>query len=211
MKKIGIIGSGMVAQALAKGFIKYGYEAMFGTRDTSKLADWKGKAKTGRFEETAKWGEIINLAVEGVGAENAVKLAGLENLAGKTIINKTNPIADSPPQNGVLKFFTTLDNSLMERLQTLAPKANFVKCFSCVGNSAMVDPDFPGGKPTMFICGNNENAKKDVKEILEKFGWEIEDMGKAEAARAIEPLAILWCIPGFLQNRWTHALKMLTK
>ena len=75
----------------------------------------------------------------------------------------------------------------------------------------MVSPDFDGIKPTMFICGNDEGAKGEVKKILDQFGWETEDMGKVEAARAIEPLAALWCIPGFLQNRWTHAFKLLKK
>lgn len=61
----------------------------------------------------------------------------------------------------------------------------------------------------MFICGNNADAKNGVIEILERFGWEIEDMGLVEAARAIEPLCILWCIPGFLHNQWMHAFKLL--
>ena len=81
--------------------------------------------------------------------------------------------------------------------------------FSCVGNALMVDPDFGGPKPTMFICGNDGGAKQEVTAILTEFGWETEDMGTAEAARAIEPLAMLWCIPGFLHNRWSHALKLL--
>jgi hypothetical protein len=99
----------------------------------------------------------------------------------------------------------------MEQLQNNYPESNFVKAFSCVGNSSMVDPDFGGQKPTMFIAGNNGDSKNVVTKILDTFGWEVEDMGKAEAARAIEPLCILWCIPGFLQNRWTHAFKLLKK
>jgi hypothetical protein len=84
-----------------------------------------------------------------------------------------------------------------------------VKAFSCVGNTLMVDPRLPDGPPTMFMCGNDAAAKDQVKAILRDFGWDIEDLGAAEAARAIEPLCILWCIPGFLQNRWNHALKLL--
>ena len=99
----------------------------------------------------------------------------------------------------------------MEELQKKYSQANFVKAFSCVGNALMVNPDFGGQKPTMFIAGNNDDSKNVVKKILDTFGWEMEDMGKAEAARAIEPLCILWCIPGFLQNRWTHAFKLLKK
>jgi hypothetical protein len=73
----------------------------------------------------------------------------------------------------------------------------------------MVDPSLPGGPPTMFICGNNEAAKKTVHGLLVAFGWEVDDMGGAEAARAIEPLCMLWCLPGFLHNDWSHAFKML--
>lgn len=213
--KIGIIGSGIVGQVLANGLIKYGYDVMIGTNHTEKHAELKlktrGAAKIGTFAETGTFGDIVVLATKGTAAEEAIKSAGIANLKGKTIVDATNPIADAPPTNGVLKFFTTLDDSLMERLQRLAPEANFVKAFSCVGNAVMVDPDFNGAKPTMFIAGNNDAAKAEVKKILAKLGWEWEDMGKAEAARAIEPLCILWCIPGFLGNSWGHAFKLLKK
>ena len=140
---------------------------------------------------------------------NVLEKSGTNNLANKTIIDATNPIADAPPVNGVLQFFTDLNSSLMETLQSKFSSAHFVKAFSCVGNALMVNPDFEGVKPTMFIAGNNINAKAKVKEILDNFGWEVEDLGAAEAARAIEPLCILWCIPGFRENRWSHAFKLL--
>jgi predicted dinucleotide-binding enzyme len=88
-----------------------------------------------------------------------------------------------------LKYFTTLDDSLMERLQREFPNARFVKAFNSVGNASMVNPQFKGGAPTMFICGNDDAAKKTVTGILEQFGWETADMGAVEAARAIEPCA----------------------
>jgi len=127
------------------------------------------------------------------------------------VIDSTNPISKEPPVNGVLKFFTTLEDSLMERIQALLPDAKLVKAFNSVGNTKMYKPGFKDGPPTMFICGNDEEAKKKVSAILRSFGWESEDMGKIEAARAIEPLCILWCIPGFLRNQWTHAFKLLKK
>jgi hypothetical protein len=167
------------------------------------------KIDVGTFDETAKFGDIIVLATKGTVVAEALRLAGKENLDGKIIIDTTNPIADAPPTNGVLHFTTSLEDSLMEQLQKLVPDAKFVKAFNIVGNTLMYKPKLPGGVPTMFICGNDDEAKKTVTGILDKFGWETEDMGKAEAARAIEPLCILWCIPGFLRNSWAHAFKLL--
>jgi predicted dinucleotide-binding enzyme len=163
----------------------------------------------GTFAEAAQFGELVVLAVKGTATHEALELAGKSNVAGKTVIDATNPIADAPPVNGVLKFFTNLDESLMERLQKAFPEAHLVKAFNSVGNACMVNPQFPGGKPTMFICGNNEAAKAAVRGVLDQFGWETADMGNAEAARAIEPLCMLWCIPGFLRNDWVHAFKLL--
>jgi 8-hydroxy-5-deazaflavin:NADPH oxidoreductase len=124
-------------------------------------------------------------------------------------MDATNPIADAPPESGVIRFFTNLDESLMERLQKKAPDVRFVKAFSCVGNAFMVNPQFPGGPPTMFICGNDAGAKEEVRKILVQFGWDISDMGAATAARAIEPLCMLWCIPGLTGQGWGHAFKLL--
>jgi hypothetical protein len=140
---------------------------------------------------------------------DTLKMAGGENLRGKTIIDATNPISDAPPENGVLKFFTTLDRSLMEELQDAHPDARFVKAFNSVGNALMVNPDFGDTRPTMFICGNDDEAKTEASGIVDLLGFDVEDMGGAQSARAIEPLCILWCIPGFLHNRWTHAFKLL--
>jgi len=210
--KIGILGSGDVAKALGEGFIKHGHEAMLGTRSAGKLADWvkaNPKSRVGSFQEAAKFGEAIVLAVKGGAAGEALKAAGAANLAGKTIIDATNPSTDEPPTDGVLNFFTDFKESLMERLQKQFPNARFVKAFNSVGADLMVNPQLKGGKPTMFICGNDASAKKTVGGILDQFGWETADMGTAQAARAIEPLAILWCIPGFLKNEWAHAFKLL--
>jgi predicted dinucleotide-binding enzyme len=158
-------------------------------------------------------GEIrrsVVLAVKGSAAADVLRLAGAAQLAGKVVIDVTNPIADAPPVNGVLKFYTSLDESQMERLQREVGGIRFVKAFNSVGNALMVNPQFKSGKPTMFICGNDDAAKQIVSGILDQFGWETADMGKVEAARAIEPLCMLWCIPGFLRNEWAHAFKLLT-
>ena len=213
MKKIGILGSGVVGQTLGNGFLKHGFEVMIGTGKPEKLSDWKkssnGKGLIGSFQDAASFGEIVVLAVKGTAALNAIQQANPSVLENKTVIDTTNPIADAPPENGVLKFFTSLNESLLERLQKTYPAIHFVKAFSCVGNAFMVNPNFPGGKPTMFFCGNDESAKAEVQTILDQFGWDPADMGKAESARAIEPLCMLWCIPGIQHNEWTHAFKLL--
>ena len=210
-KKVGVIGSGQVAQILAAGFIKHGYDVMVGSNHLDKLEEWKSKnanAKLGNFHEASNFGDIIVLAVKGTAAESIIATIA-PNIEGKTVIDTTNPIAAAPPTNGVLKYFTTMESSLMERLQKIAPKAKFVKAFNSVGNLFMVNPSFPGGKPTMFICGNDKGAKRKVTAILDQFGWETADFGFAESAQAIEPLCILWCIPGMIRNEWQHAFKLL--
>jgi 8-hydroxy-5-deazaflavin:NADPH oxidoreductase len=216
--KVGIIGSGIVGRVLATGFLSEDHQVMLGTRNISKedVAKWKNENKNkngllGSFQETAQFGEIIVLAVSGLVVEDAINLAGKGHFSNKIIIDATNPIAAVPPDNGVLKFFTTLEESLMEKTQKQLPDAKLVKAFSCAGNAFMYKPNFNGNIPTMFICGNDEPAKNIVTGILTSFGWETEDMGKVEAARAIEPLCILWCIPGFIRNQWTHAFKLLKK
>lgn len=210
--KIGILGAGAVATSLAEGFLKYGDEVMLGTRTAAKLGEWRAahpKVQVGPFADAAGFGELLILAVKGPAAQAVLATAGAANLKGKVVIDATNPIADAPPEKGVLRYFTTLEDSLMERLQREFPAARFVKAFNSVGNRSMVDPAFAGGKPTMFICGNDAAAKEAVRGILDRFGWETEDCGGVEAARAIEPLAMLWCIPGFLRNDWVHAFKLL--
>ena len=210
--KVGILGSGDVAKTLGSGFLTHGHNVTMGTHSPAKLADWARqhpKGHVGSFAEAAKFGELVVLAVKGAAAPDALRAANATTLAGKPVIDATNPLADAPPTNGVLKFFTNLYESLMERLQREFGNVRFVKAFNSVGHACMVNPQFKGGKPTMFVCGNDEAAKKTVSGILDQFGWETADMGTVEAARAIEPLCMLWCIPGFLRQDWVHAFKLL--
>lgn len=209
--KVGILGSGDVAKSLALGFIKHGHQVAFGTRDTSKLAEFiaaNPAATALRPDSAAAFGELLVLSVKGHAAETV--LADVqEHLSGKVVIDTTNPISDEPPVNGVLQFFTGPNDSLGEQLQAKFPQARIVKAFNSVGSGLMVDPHFAGGKPTMFVAGNDTAAKADVGEILKQFGWDVADMGAIEASRALEPLCQLWCIPGFLNNQWSHAFKLL--
>lgn len=212
--KVGVIGSGDVAKVLAAGFLKHGHSVTIGSRTPDKLADWAAKnpgARIGTFADAAAFGELLVLAVKGAVAADALRLAGAPSLAGKPIIDACNPIADTPPVHGVLPFYTDHSKSMMEQLQREFADAHFVKAFNSVGSGLMINPQFQEGKPTMFICGNNEAAKKTVAGVCDQFGWDVADMGAAEAARAIEPLCILWCIPGFLRGEWGHAFKLLRK
>ena len=211
MPTFGVLGSGEVGQILAKGLKDHGYQVRIGSRTPAKLADYSKQTgiPAGTFAEVARWGEAIVLSVAGGAAERVLGMAGRDALHGKLVIDTTNPIADEPPEQGVLTSTTGPNTSLMEQLQRAYPEAKLVKCFSCVGSARMVDPDFQGTRPTMFYCGNDAGAKAEVARVLGLFGWEAADVGSAAAARAIEPLAQLWCIPGFLRNQWTHAFKLL--
>ena len=209
-RKVGVLGSATVGQTLAAGFLKLGFETRIGTRNPAKLADWAQASgvRVVKLDEAARFADIVVLAVKGAVAEEVLQLAGPANLDGKLILDATNPIAEAPPESGVLKFFTTLDDSLMERLQRTHPKARFVKAWNSVGAALMVHPQLPGGRPSMFICGDDAAARAEAAQILSQFGWDAEDCGGAAAARAIEPLCMLWCIPGFLRNDWVHAFKV---
>jgi predicted dinucleotide-binding enzyme len=191
--KVAVLGSGVVGDTLTKAFAAVGHQVV--------------QAKRAEFEQAARGAELVVLAVKGTAAEAAVELCK-SALDGKVVIDTCNPIADAAPVNGVLAFFTGPNESLMERLQKRAPAAKFVKAFSSVGSGHMFKPKF-AARPTMFICGNDAGAKQKVAGVLEQFEWDCEDMGKIEASRAIEPLCMLWCIPGLAQNKWNHAFKLL--
>jgi 8-hydroxy-5-deazaflavin:NADPH oxidoreductase len=210
-KRFGVLGSGEVGRTLANGLAAQGYAVHIGTRTPGKLA--KFSTSTGipeaSFNDVALWADALVLAVKGTGALEALQLAGPKNLNGKLVIDTTNPLGDEPPQDGVLRAFTGPNESLMERLQAAHPEARFVKAFNSVGSALMVHPVLNGGPPTMFYCGNDAPAKAVVAKILEQFGWDGADMGSVVAARAIEPLAQLWCIPGFRDDDWVHAFRLL--
>ena len=209
--KVGVLGSGVVAQVLAAGFSAKGHDVRMGSRDPGKLAAFAGEHRlsTGTFAEAAASGELLVLAVKGTAALEALRQAGDAALGDKVVIDTTNPIEDRAPERGVLHFFTGPNESLMERMQEAHPRVRFVKAWNSVGNAFMVDPRLPGGPPTMFFCGDDAQAKERVAAILRAFGWEPEDVGSAASARALEPLCQLWCLPGFLRNSWSHAFKLL--
>ena len=214
--KVAVLGSGIVGQTLGSGFVKHGHQVMMGTRnrDGEEALKWCAKepqASAGTFADAASFGEIIVLCVLGRIVEKVIELAGPKNFAGKAVIDTTNPLADGPPVGGILLYTTGRNESLGERIQAFLPESHVVKTFNSVGNLLMVNPHFEQGVPTMFLCGDNDSAKSQVAEIVRQFGWEPFDCGGIIASRALEPLCMLWCIPGFLRNQWSHAFKVLTK
>ena len=221
--KIGVIGSGDVGRRLADGLVDLGYQVKIGTRDTSKkeIIEWVEKhrkggkesenASVGDFAEAASFGDdLIVLCTSWNGTSNAIKMADPVNMTGKVVIDTINPLDFSqglPPRMAV-----GITDSAGEINQRLLPGAKVVKAFNIVGNPYMVHPNFPGGPPTMFICGNDEQAKKMVTEsILTPFGWETIDIGGIEGARLLEPLAMLWITHYFRTGTGDHAFKLLKK
>jgi predicted dinucleotide-binding enzyme len=213
---IGVLGSGTVGQVFTAGLLKHGHQVMMGTRnpDAKELRDWLAKtpgATGGGFADAARFGDLIVIAVLGRVVEQVIEFTGPKNLRGKTVLDMTNPLADGLPVNGVIPYFTGPNESLGEKVQALLSEAHVVKAFNSTGNNVMVNPHFEQGTPTMFLCGNDDTAKAHVSEIIRQFGWEPFDCGGIIASRALEPLCMLWCIPGFLRNQWTHAFKVLTR
>jgi hypothetical protein len=210
--KVGIIGSGDVGQRLGDAFVELGHSVKIGTRDPQKLAAWVAKHKTrasaGSFSDAASFGDIVVIATAWSGTASAIEMAGPASMAGKVVIDVTNPLDDStmPPRLAIGHT-----DSAGETVQRMLPDAKVVKAFNIVGNPHMFRPDFPGGRPTMFIAGNDDGAKKMVTDILTAFGWESIDIGGIEGSRLLEPLAMLWITYYFRTNTGNHAFKLLRK
>jgi predicted dinucleotide-binding enzyme len=212
--RIGILGTGDVGRALGKGFAALGHDVMMGSRDANnpRIKDWMAKAggrtSGGTFDQASTFGEVVVLATGWSGTENALRLAGPTNLAGKVLIDATNPLdfSSTPPRLAVGHA-----DSGGEQVQRWLPGARVVKAFNIIGNAHMFRPDFPGGPPHMFICGNEEPAKRTVSTILNEFGWEVIDLGGIEHSRYLEPLAMVWIVHGFKTRSWNHAFRLLAK
>jgi predicted dinucleotide-binding enzyme len=210
--RVGILGSGDVGKALARGFISLGHEVKIGSRSPEKLTDFVKsageQATSGTFDEAAAFGDIIVLATLGSGAQEAINLAGKTNFNGKVVIDATNPLEFS---TGAPRLSVGHTDSLGEQVQRWLPEARVVKAFNTVGNALMVNPDLPGGPPDMFLCGNDDDAKRLVSQVCRHFGWGVIDLGGIEASRYLEPMCMTWVLHGMKSGGWSHAFKMLSK
>jgi len=211
--KIGIIGSGTFGQVLGAGFSSRHHEVQIGTRDPAneRVQSWASMARAslGTFAQTAAFGEVLVLATLWSGTENAIHLADPENFKGKIVLDVTNPLSFTPNEAPSLALGHR--DSGGEQVQRWLPDARVVKVFNMVGSPHVIQPDFPGGPPDMFICGNDEEAKKKAAQFCADFGWPAIDMGGIESSRLLEPLGILWLLYGIRTGSWNHAFKLLRK
>jgi len=210
--KVGVLGSGDVGKSFARAFAAVGHEVMIGSRSPEKLAEFVAGAgagvRSGTFEEAAKFGDLIALATLGEATSEALRVAGAENFEGKVVIDATNPLDFS---TGAPKLFIGFEDSLGEQVQRQLSGARVVKAFNTAGNTLFYQPQFPGGPPDMFICGNDDDAKKIVGQVCQAFGWGVIDIGAIDSARYLEPMCMTWVLHGIRSGSWTHAYKMLHK
>ncbi len=215
--KIGVLGSGDVGRRLGDGFIELGHTVKIGSRNPvqEKITEWmakhdKVKVSSGTFAEAASYGELNVIATSWAGTDEAIRMADPRNFAGKVVIDVINPLDFSKGMPPRLAIGHT--DSAGETVQRMLPDSKVVKAFNTVGNLHFIHPDFPCGPPTMFICGNDDVAKKTITDnILTKLGWETIDIGGIEGARLLEPLASLWIIHYFRTGNGNHAFKLLQK
>jgi len=213
--RVGILGTGEVGKTLGKAFVALGHEVKMGSREATneKALAWAREAgrgaSAGTFADAADFGEVIVLATLGAANRSVLEAAGPERLRGKLVIDATNPLDYArgfPP--GLSVGHT---DSGGEQAQRLLPGAFVVKAFNTVGHAHFFRPDFPGGPPDMFICGDDEGAKERVSGLLDEFGWGTVDLGGIESSRYLEAMCMVWVLHGARSGSWSHAFKLLRK
>jgi 8-hydroxy-5-deazaflavin:NADPH oxidoreductase len=197
--RVGVLGTGMVGETIASKLVELGHEVMMGSREAGneKAVAWASgvgeRASEGTFADAASFGELIVNATAGMHARDALGMAGAENLAGKTVMDTSNPLDFSkgrPPTLSVVN-----DDSVGETLQREFGDAHIVKALNTINANLMVDPSSLGEATNIFICGNDSGAKAQVIELLETFGWlsgDILDLGDITASRGVEMYLPLW-------------------
>ena len=207
--KVGILGTGDVGKALARGMLLLGNDVMLCGRENNEAAQaWAragdGHAFSGSFADAAPFCDMAFLATKGTATEDALRMAGVEHFVGKVVIDATNPLEGMPPALAI-----TGNDSLGERVQALLTGARVVKAFNTVGNPLFVHPQL-SAKPDMFIAGNDDAAKADVAKICDAWGWGVVDLGGIESARYLEAMAMAWIVNGLHNDAWNVAFKMVS-
>lgn len=196
--KYAILGTGMVGQTLAHKLLENGHQVMMGSRSkvSEGVKNWvrstKGKGVGGTFSEASQYADVLFNCTKGEYSLEALKMAGKQNLIGKLLIDVSNPLDFSqgmPP-----RLLMCNDNSLGEEIQKMFPRTNVVKALNTVNCAVMVKPSLLKEDHDLFICGNDENAKRQTKMILcEDFGWKtIHDLGDITNSRGTEQILPLW-------------------
>jgi 8-hydroxy-5-deazaflavin:NADPH oxidoreductase len=210
---VAILGTGGVAIDLAKGFVSRGHRVTFGTRDVAGERAVKALAavpgtKAASYAEASKQAELAVIATSWLGTENALTLAGADNLAGKVVIDVTNPLALSEGKPVLVLGFP---NSAGSTIQQWLPKSHVVKAWNIIPSARMIDPKFADGEPDMFIAGNDADAKQTVANLLKSFGWRSAiDMGSIDKSYLLEALAMVWIEYGVSRNYWAHGFSLLS-
>jgi predicted dinucleotide-binding enzyme len=212
--KIGILGSGDVGKALGRGFIALGHTVVMGSREAAnpKAAAWVKeagpKASAATFADAARAGEVVVIATLGSATEEILKSVGPDAFRAKLVLDATNPLDFG---KGAPRLIGNLGDSGGERHQKLLPGAHVVKAFNTVGNAFMFKPDFPGGPPDMFLCGDDAGAKSKAAAICKDFGWGVVDVGGIDAAHYLEAMCLVWVLSAMKTGGWNQAFKMLKK
>ncbi len=213
---IEVLGTGMVGNSIAGKLISLGHSVKMGSRyaDNEKAKEWANKsganASQGTFSDAASFGEILFLCLHGAGTLDALEMAGTENFNNKLVVDITNPLDFSkgmPPS-----LFISNTDSLGEQVQRKFPGAKVVKTLNIVNSEVMVNPALIPGDPDMLLCGDDDEAKKQVTSLLNDFGWKkVIDLGGIKSARSMEPFVLLWINVFQTMGSPFFALKFLTK
>ena len=197
--RFGVLGTGVVGHTIADKLVDVGHEVMMGSRaaGNEKAVAWATErgaaAREGSFADAARFGEMVVNATAGAASVDALGAAGAENLAGKVLIDIANPLDHSA---GMPPTFTVCNtDSLGEQIQRAFPQARVVKALNTINAEVMVDPSVVGDSHTVFICGDDPDAKERVSQLLQSFGWpseDIVDLGDIAGARGAEMYLALW-------------------
>ena len=224
---IAMLGTGMVGRTLAGRLAGLGHDVVIGTRDVAELLGRSEQTMGGRTPPFSEWhqansnvgleafegaavdAEIIFLATVGNAALQVLRSAGQDNIAGKVVVDVSNPLdfSHSPPALSVCNT-----ESLGEQIQSVFPQAKVVKTLNTMNASVMADPRaLGGGDHNVFMSGNDAGAKEKVAGLLREFGWDhIVDLGDITTARGTEMYLPLWLRAMQALGTPTFNLKLVT-